>query len=135
MQHPPRCGKISAVAPASKKRLDPRLHRFVDQLLALLREKGFSMAEAERRTGMSSKYLYKVLHGYQDLKVKHVLDVLEAIGVPQEEFWARLAEKPRRSLLPELSLDELTVHVEEIVQRVLKGKGDDGEDPPGESDE
>lgn len=123
------------MSPASKKRLDPRFHRLVNALQDLMRERGVTMAEVERRAGMSGKYLYKVLNGYQDLKLKHVYDVLDAIEVPYEELWARLAPKKRRSLIPDLSMDELTAHVEEIVQRALKGRGDDGggkDDPDGE---
>lgn len=113
--------------PFTKGVLDPRLKPIVEELRALLREHGLTQAEVERRAGMSPKYLYKIFAGYQDMKVKHICDVLDVLEVPHEEFWARLAPQ-RRSLLPaEMSMVDLTAHIESVIQRTLEAHRPEGD--------
>jgi transcriptional regulator with XRE-family HTH domain len=53
-----------------------------------IRLAGLSYSEVERRLGMGRDYLRQLLAGRVDLKVKHVLGVLAAIGVEPADFFA-----------------------------------------------
>jgi transcriptional regulator with XRE-family HTH domain len=59
-----------------------------------IRQAGVSYAEVERRLGMGRDYLRQLLAGRVDLKVKHVLGVLAAIGVEPADFFAELYGPP-----------------------------------------
>jgi transcriptional regulator with XRE-family HTH domain len=59
-----------------------------------IRLAGLSYSEVERRLGMGRDYLRQLLAGRVDLKVKHVLGVLAAIGVEPADFFAELLGPP-----------------------------------------
>ena len=59
-----------------------------EALQRAIRQAGLSYAEVERRLGMGRDYLRQLLAGRVDLKVKHVLAVLAAIGVEPAGFFA-----------------------------------------------
>jgi transcriptional regulator with XRE-family HTH domain len=59
-----------------------------------IRQAGLSYSEVERRLGMGKDYLRQILAGRVDLKVKHVLGVLAAIGVEPADFFAELLGPP-----------------------------------------
>ena len=56
----------------------------------LISEAGVTYSEVERRAGFSARYLSKILNRHVDLKVKHILAILQAIDVPARELWGRL---------------------------------------------
>jgi transcriptional regulator with XRE-family HTH domain len=55
-----------------------------------IRALGLSLREVERRLGMSRGYLSRLFAGEMDLKVDHVVEIAEALGVEPEELF-RLA--------------------------------------------
>src|SRR5688500_5157940 len=62
-----------------------------------IRLAGLSYSEVERRLGMGRDYLRQLLAGRVDLKAKHVLGVLAAIGVEPADFFAELLGPPLRA--------------------------------------
>lgn len=63
----------------------------------LVRRSGKSMRAVSGDAGWGRDYLSQVLGGNQDMKIKHVLSVLEALGIEPEDFWARLARRRETS--------------------------------------
>ncbi|HEV8580134.1 MAG TPA: helix-turn-helix transcriptional regulator [Thermoanaerobaculia bacterium] len=51
---------------------------------------GLSLREVEKRLGMSRGYLTRLFSGEMDLKVDHIVDIAEILGVEPEEIF-RLA--------------------------------------------
>ena len=68
--------------------------RLAAALQRAIRREGLSYSKVERRLGMGKDYLRQLLNGRVDLKVKHVLAVLTAIGVPPADFFAELFGPP-----------------------------------------
>ncbi len=64
-----------------------------EKVLALLRQKiheaGLSFREVEQRMGLGKDYLRHLLSGRVDLKLKHVLAVLEVLEVHPAVFFAQ----------------------------------------------
>lgn len=56
-----------------------------------IRGAGHTQNEVERRIGLSKGYLSQLLTGKVDLKLKHVLRALEAVGIPPVAFYRELA--------------------------------------------
>ena len=48
---------------------------------------GFSLREVERRLKLSRGYLTRLFGGEMDLKMDHVVEIAEVIGVPPEEIF------------------------------------------------
>jgi transcriptional regulator with XRE-family HTH domain len=59
-------------------------------LKTAIKTMGLSLREVEKRLGMSRGYLTRLFGGEIDLKVDHVADIAEALGVEPEEIF-RLA--------------------------------------------
>ena len=55
-----------------------------------IRALGLSLREVERRLGMSRGYLTRLFSGEMDLKVDHVVEIADILGVEPEEIF-RLA--------------------------------------------
>ena len=58
-------------------------------LQALIRTAGLSNREVERRMGFSthSGYLSRLFHGYRELKMRQLLAILAAVGLPPANFF------------------------------------------------
>jgi transcriptional regulator with XRE-family HTH domain len=54
---------------------------------------GLSVAAVERKLGLGEKRLQRILSGRVELKLRHIFEVLEAIGVSEVEFFA-VASRP-----------------------------------------
>jgi hypothetical protein len=141
-------------------RVEVEVRQYAALLRQAIRAAGFSVSEVERRLGAGPQALRRVLGGSTDLKFKHVVAVLRIIGMSQEEFFliAALTARHRhgppagRELLatferigyrgelkpfpddPELpkSEKELTVQINDAVQRVLERREVEVKRPPSE---
>jgi transcriptional regulator with XRE-family HTH domain len=49
---------------------------------------GLSVAAVERKLGLGDKRLQRILSGRVEIKLRHIFEVLEAIGVSEVEFFA-----------------------------------------------
>lgn len=108
----------------------------MDQLRDLLYEKRVKLAEAERRAGMSAKYLSKLLSGAVEMKLVHLYDVLDAVKVTPRDFFARMAgEQPaaaverRLAAVEALLADGSALPLEERVAGAI-GEGEDAARKP-----
>ena len=70
------------------KGIEAEIERYRALLRAALRSAGILVAEAERRLGVNPRQLQRILSGRRDLKLRHILAVLELVGLGQEEFFA-----------------------------------------------
>lgn len=63
--------------------------RIRKMLQAAIRFTGLSNREVERRMGFSnhSGYLSRLFHGSRELKLRQLLDILEAVGIPPANFF------------------------------------------------
>jgi hypothetical protein len=116
--------------------MEEHVRRYIEVLDFLIRRSGLSGREIERRLAWSSGLLSKVLEKTKSLKVSHVLELLQAIGVEPLFFYYvahsgesltaesidSLAEKFQariRGLLPPMTKEELEEHLESAVRRAL----------------
>jgi transcriptional regulator with XRE-family HTH domain len=89
------------------------VRRYAGLLRVAIRGAGLSIAEVERRLGVRPKSLGRVLGGESNLMFKHVILVLRAIGMSQEEFFS-VAVPPR----PEGALESLRGEFDALVERM-----------------
>ena len=78
--------------------------RIVERLRELLESRGSSVAAAEKRLKRGRGYVADALRGDKKLSVETILEVLEAVGVPPEEFFERpMSSSGWRSEIAEVS--------------------------------
>lgn len=63
--------------------------RVVERLRALVESRGTSVASVEQRLKRGRGYVADALRGDKKLSVETILEVLEVLGVPPEEFFER----------------------------------------------
>ena len=78
---------------------DQEIRRLLELFATLIRVAGRSRQSIEQQLGLSSGYLSKILGGTVELRVEHVLMILEAVGLPPGDFF-RMAYPPG-TLTPE----------------------------------
>jgi hypothetical protein len=125
--------------------IDDDIRRYTAVLDELIGRSRLTKADVEQRLHWAKGRLTKLLQGTYELKVRHVLSVLEAINVQPLHFYAlvhrsadsgrgnSLAEsliaafeaqgaKPLPLLLPAmLTAEELDDHIEKAVRKALDG--------------
>jgi hypothetical protein len=92
----------------SSPKVEAELRRLADLLEAVLRFQGadpgsrlrLGAQAIETQLGWAAGTLGRVLKGKTELKLRHVLDVLEVLGVPPEDYFD-LAYGPSRPTTPE----------------------------------
>jgi transcriptional regulator with XRE-family HTH domain len=111
---------------------DPRVQKLAEMLETAVRAKHFSLRELERRLGVSSGTARRLFDGVIELKLRHVLDILEILDIEPALFFriayettnrsnledaARLLETARKVALPavELEIDDKPVPDEKLV--------------------
>jgi transcriptional regulator with XRE-family HTH domain len=77
------------------------LTRFLKRMLSSL---GFSQREVERRMGVSRGYLSRLFAGQLDLKIDHVVQIAEAVGVEAEEIFRYAFPPTSESPTPQAAL-------------------------------
>jgi transcriptional regulator with XRE-family HTH domain len=70
--------------------MKPQTTQLCQALRTAIKTMGMSLREVEKRLGMSRGYLTRLFGGEIDLKVDHVVDIAEVLGVQAEELF-RLA--------------------------------------------
>jgi transcriptional regulator with XRE-family HTH domain len=82
----------AAPEPGAAQRLraevEAEVRRLADALWLKISEAGLSQREVSRRLDVHRDYVNQVLRGNLELKVDHVLSILEVLAVPPEEFFA-----------------------------------------------
>ena len=67
-----------------------KVDELAQHLHLCIQARRLTLRAVERQLGMGVGYLGQLLRGNVDLKVKHLLGVLEAIGMEPEEFFSSL---------------------------------------------
>jgi transcriptional regulator with XRE-family HTH domain len=88
----------------SSPKVDAELHRLAGLLESVLRYHGgeggglrVGARALERKLGWSAGALSKILKGKVEFRFRHLFDVLEALGVPAEDFFELAYPKPSPS--------------------------------------
>jgi transcriptional regulator with XRE-family HTH domain len=119
------------------------LGRYCIILDEFLRLRGLMRRPVERKLGWSKGTLTKLLAGTNELRVRQLLEILEAIEVPPMMFFSRVyaehdvssallqqmlraleedSAPPARVLPTNLTDEELDTRIESVVQRILNSR-------------
>ena len=94
----------------------------LEEIRRMIKASGLSQRKVEQRAGFSRGYLSQILSRNLDLKVFHVLAVLDVLGCGPGEFFARAypAKKKRRRALDEFrgASETVTDEVDEVLGRL-----------------
>jgi transcriptional regulator with XRE-family HTH domain len=74
--------------------VDEEIHRYAKVLEAVVKLSDFSTRELERRLGLGGGTLNRIFTGKIDLKLRHVLLVLEVVGMRPERFFQIACVRP-----------------------------------------
>jgi transcriptional regulator with XRE-family HTH domain len=112
--------------------VEQEVRRYSIVLRQLIRAAGMSITEVERRLGQGPKSFRRVLCGEVDLKLKHIISVLEVLDIPEEKFFG-LVVQARRKKKRRLPAAELLKAFEALGYRGdFTSAGEDDEPPPPE---
>lgn len=78
---------------------DQEIQRLHEVLATVVRVAGRSRQSLEQQLGLSSGYLSKILGGTVELRARHILMIVEAVGLNPGDFF-RLAYPPGAQLSP-----------------------------------
>jgi transcriptional regulator with XRE-family HTH domain len=96
----------------------------LQEIRRMLKEAGLSQAALERRLGYSKGYISQLFGQNLDLKVSHVLAILDALECPPGDFFARAypGKKKRRSALDEFqhNSDPLAEEIDYLLAQLYK---------------
>lgn len=106
--------------------VDDEIQRLSRYLEALVRFKKMPVRRLERELGFGGGTLNRLFAGRIELKVRHILLVLEALEVPASRFFRFAFEHPKSALSEEQVLAD--------VERLLRRRPDE-EPPPRQSRE
>src|ERR1700716_2605167 len=87
---PGRCGPCSTL----DDMLDEEIRRYAKVLEAVVKLSDFSTRELERRLGLGGGTLNRIFAGKIDLKLRHILLVLEVVGMKPERFFQIACVRP-----------------------------------------
>ena len=74
--------------------LDEEIRRYAKVLEAVVKLSDFSTRELERRLGLGGGTLNRIFTGKIDLKLRHILLVLEVVGMKPERFFQIACVRP-----------------------------------------
>lgn len=96
------------------------------ELRRLVRAQDRTLAGVSAAAGYSRNYLSQLIRGVQDLKVEHIVRVLDVLGVPHPQFFAGVAA----SLAGELRAPGLDVEFfrQKITESAAVARTELGED-------
>jgi transcriptional regulator with XRE-family HTH domain len=123
---------------------DDEVRRIASLLNAQLRSRKVTKRSIEQRMGWSHGYMTRLTSGAIELKLRHVLDILEVIGVSATEFFREAygADSPPLPAPPPapqavqaagevrivvLGEDELERRIESLIQKISGRQGPAGE--------
>ncbi|MCP4662838.1 MAG: helix-turn-helix transcriptional regulator [bacterium] len=73
-----------------KSQRDEAIAQIRRELRRLINDSGVTQRSIEEKNGFTQGYLSQVLKGHIALGARHILGVLFALGIPPQEFFARL---------------------------------------------
>jgi transcriptional regulator with XRE-family HTH domain len=76
-------------------RFDDEVHRLAEVLATVVRVAGRTRQSLEEQIGLSSGYLSKILGGTVDLRARHILTILDAVGMEPAEFFRLAFPRPQ----------------------------------------
>ena len=76
------------MSPKPKPTVRPDVQHVLDTLKSAIRLLGYSVRDIEKKLGYSFGYLSRVFAGTIELKVEHVMDLADALGMMPEELLA-----------------------------------------------
>lgn len=85
---------------SSKKPWTTETRSILDELRRLIRLSDFSQRQVEMQAGFSKGYLSQLLGQNLDLKVHHVLSILNVLDIEPSEFFTRIFKKGATSGKP-----------------------------------
>jgi len=97
---------------------------YVRLLRHAIRAAGLTVTEVERRLGDGAKSLRRVFTGEVDLRFRHVISVLEVIGLSQEDFFAVAARGRRSRQQPSGGVEFLTALREKSPDEMVAAPAD-----------
>jgi transcriptional regulator with XRE-family HTH domain len=82
----------------------PDRRRISDLLYLKIRQSGYSMRDVSRAMGLAPDRLSRLLKGQLQLRIEHIYETLEVLGLPPAAFWSELESAasqppPRRPFL------------------------------------
>lgn len=78
-------------------RFDDEVRRLAEVLATVVRVAGRTRQSLEEQIGLSSGYLSKILGGTVDLRTRHILVILDAIGMEPADFFRLAFPRPQGS--------------------------------------
>lgn len=78
-----------------RRHTDARVRELLTRLRLRIHYAPFTQRELEQRAGFSKGYLSQILHGNIDLKLSHLLAVIDALDLHPAEFFADLFDERR----------------------------------------
>jgi transcriptional regulator with XRE-family HTH domain len=82
------------------EKIDAEVTRIREMLVRALEENRFSVRSVERKLGATVGAKRKVLRGQSPLTVRHLLEMLDVIGLPWETFFHSLYPPPGQEAPP-----------------------------------
>jgi len=86
--------------------VNEEIRRFARLLEGVVRLSKVSVREVEKRLDMGHGSLNRIFNGKIDLKLRHILSVLEALDVPPEQFF-RLAYREKKDVQAQTTAREI----------------------------
>lgn len=83
--------------------MKPQTAELAKVLKTIIHTLGLSLREVERRLKLSRGYLTRLFAGEMDLKVDHVVEIAEAIGIPPEEIFQLAYPQTGREASPQVA--------------------------------
>lgn len=103
--------------------LDGEIRRYAKVLEAAVKLSDFSTRELERRLGFGGGTLNRIFAGKIDLKLRHILLVLDALGMPPERFFQIACVRPPATAEGGQAGTSVTADILESFQRFGYGTG------------
>ena len=111
----------------AKEQAGEEVARISQALQRLIHDQGLTYRVVEDRLEMGRDYLSQLLRGSVDLKLKHVMGILAAIGLPPAEFFAAAYGLMPPEVASRLEYETDAYRVDRLVMidlvRVFEGKG------------
>lgn len=114
----------------SKQLWTVEVQPLLEEIRRLVRFSDLSQRQVEKRAGFSKGYLSQLLGQNLDLKVRHVLAILNALELEPGEFFARVFRKPASGGIPPSlagfgeQSEPLTEEMDRWVGRIYRDKSE-----------
>ena len=96
--------------------------RIADLLYFKIRQSGFKMRDVSRAMGLSPDQVSRLLKGQLLLRLEHIYEMLEILGVPPATFWAELEGLPDAALARRYALGHSRDPDEVLLAGITRGE-------------